>query len=130
MTRYDYGDYTFITESMQGKNEKLLLASAAINPDFKNGDCIGKKIECVGYAVRPVDLYDTDTNTKNTVTNCILFDTDGNSYSTISNGIAAVVCQWVKAGVEPTWEEPLWVEYVQKSKGTYRFYSLKPCKNR
>ena len=127
-TRINFNEYDYITKSLTEPNERLLLATAAVNPDFKNHDCIGRTIECVGYATRQVDFIEAN-NTK-TVTNCILIDADGNSYSTIAAGITKVVDSWKSAGLEPDWDSPFKVEYIEQVNGRYRYYSLKPVNNR
>ena len=115
----DLRNDVFVTESLTDKSGKMLVANAMITPDYKNSDCIGKTFWCVGYVIRDVELED------GIHTGVILFDDEGTSYSTISAGVAKIVCAWRDAGLEPDWEEPMKVTYEQKSKGTFRFYTLK-----
>lgn len=109
----------FKTESLEDKASTAIVAQAMVAPDFKNRDCIGKAFWCVGYVIRDVALDD------GMHTGIILIDDEGQSYSTISAGVAKIVTSWKKAGLYPTWEEPLWVEYKEESKGTYRYYTVK-----
>ena len=110
---------TFITESLQDRQSKILVSNAMVQPDFKNNEVLGKVFWCVGYVIRPVELDD------GIHTGVILFDDEGTSYSTISAGVAKIVCGWRDAKLEPTWEEPMKVWYEQKSKGQYRYYTVK-----
>lgn len=109
----------FKTESLEDKASTAIVAQAMVAPDFKNRECIGKAFWCVGYVIRDVALDD------GMHTGIILIDDEGQSYSTISAGVAKIVTSWKKAGLYPTWEEPLWVEYREESKGTYRYYTVK-----
>lgn len=109
----------FKTESLEDKASVAIVAQAMIAPDFKNRDCIGKSFWCVGYVIRDVALDD------GMHTGVILIDDEGQSYSTISAGVAKIVTSWKKAGLYPTWEEPIWVEYKEEQKGTYRYYTVK-----
>lgn len=109
----------FKTESLEDKASTAIVAQAMVAPDFKNRDCIGKSFWCVGYVIRDVALDD------GMHTGIILIDDEGQSYSTISAGVAKIVTSWKKAGLYPSWEEPLWVEYKEESKGTYRYYTVK-----
>lgn len=109
----------FKTESLEDKASTAIVAQAMVAPDFKNRDVIGKSFWCVGYVIRDVALDD------GMHTGIILIDDEGQSYSTISAGVAKIVTSWKKAGLYPSWEEPLWVEYKEESKGTYRYYTVK-----
>lgn len=109
----------FKTESLEDKASTAIVAQAMVSPDFKNRDVIGKSFWCVGYVIRDVALDD------GMHTGIILIDDEGQSYSTISAGVAKIVTSWKKAGLYPSWEEPLWVEYKEESKGTYRYYTVK-----
>lgn len=115
----DENKWYYVTDSMMDDESTILLTNAAITPDFLNYQCVGKRFECVGFAVRQLDINGDDC------TNCILFDEDGNSYSTISKGIAKVVGTWIECELNPSWEKPITVEYGQEQKGTYRYYTLK-----
>ena len=115
----EYEERVFKTESLEDKASVAIVAQAMVAPDFKNRECIGKAFWCVGYVIRDVALDD------GMHTGIILIDDEGQSYSTISAGVAKIVTSWKKAGLYPTWEEPLWVEYKEESKGTYRYYTVK-----
>lgn len=112
-------EIVFKTESLEDKASTAIVAQAMVAPDFKNRECIGRSFWCVGYVIRDVALDD------GMHTGVILIDDEGQSYSTISAGVAKIVTSWKKAGLYPTWEEPLWVEYKEESKGTYRYYTVK-----
>lgn len=116
---WDEDENVFKTESLEDKASTAIVAQAMIAPDFKNRDVIGKSFWCVGYVIRDVILEDGKH------TGVILIDDEGQSYSTISAGVAKIVTSWKKAGLFPTWEEPIWVEYKEESKGTYRYYTVK-----
>ena len=116
---WDEDEKVFKTESLEDKASTAIVAQAMIAPDFKNKNVIGKSFWCVGYVIRDVILEDGKH------TGVILIDDEGQSYSTISAGVAKIVTSWKKAGLFPTWEEPLWVEYKEESKGTYRYYTVK-----
>lgn len=115
----DVEERVFKTESLEDKASTAIVAQAMVAPDFKNRDVIGKAFWCVGYVIRDVALDD------GMHTGIILIDDEGQSYSTISAGVAKIVTSWKKAELYPTWEEPLWVEYREESKGTYRYYTVK-----
>ena len=117
MMKDTFSGLDFITDSL--KDEKLLVSTALIEPDFLNGQCVGKDLMMVGYLIRPVEVNDK------ILTGCILFDEDGMSYSTVSAGVAKIVQAWAQAGFEPSWEEPVHVRYDQVRKGTFSYYTVK-----
>lgn len=117
--------FYFVTDSLFDDESTILLTNAAIKPDFLNSQCIGKEFNCVGYAVRKIEMNDGKI-----CTNCILFDEDGNSYSTISNGIATVVLTWIDCELNPSWEKPIRVRYGQEQKGKMQYYTLQAISSR
>lgn len=112
-----------ITDSI--KDELGLLVNAAGNPDFKNSGCLDKEFNCVGFAIRFITLEDGKE-----CPNVILFDEDGNSYSTISAGVYKAICTFRDCGLEPSWEKPVRVRYLQVNAGSFRYYTLKVITNR
>lgn len=114
MDQFDY-----ITDSLQCEEDRLMVSTALIEPDFLNSACVGQEFDLVGYLIREVEVGDK------LMTGCILFDEDGQSYSTVSAGVAKVVKSWADVGFEPSWDKPVRVKYEQVRKGTYSYYTVR-----
>lgn len=117
-------EITFITKSISGQEDKLMVSNSLFEPDHLNGECIGYEFGCIGYLIRPVEI-----NGKELI-GVILFSEDEESYSTVSSGVSNIVCNWANIGFEPSRENPVMVKYEQVRKGSRSYYTIKLVKNK
>lgn len=118
-----------ITDDIATDDFKLLMVDAMLQPNFKNSEVIGEEFNCIGYMMRAIEIENEDGDIQK-LTNCIFIDDEEQSYSTVSNGIARVVKTWAAIGLEPSIEHPIRIRFDQVQKGHYRYYTVKPVKEK
>lgn len=112
--------HQYCTEDLHNdRGRQLALSQGLLTPDFLNGQCIGSEFWCIGFYTDYVEVCG-DVKLR-----CILMDEAYQTYSTVSAGIAKVVKSWIDAGIIPTVDDPIYVQYLQQRNGMMQYYTLR-----
>lgn len=112
--------HQYCTEDLHNdKGRQMALAQGMISPDFLNGQCVGSEFNCIGYYTDYVEVFG-DVKLR-----CILMDDQYQTYSTVSAGVAKIVKSWISAGIIPSVDDPIYVQYLQQRNGMMQYYTLR-----
>lgn len=111
--------------SMKTMEEKMMLANATTNPDYKLSQFINRQLYLTNYYLERVTINREDGTTYEAI-RTVLFDKDGKTYNCVSNGVPQALKSFISIfGSADQWSEPLPVVVEQVERGRGRMLTLR-----